>query len=147
MVRSDRRDTEGSWHHVVNRGLARRTLFEDRTDYRRFLAWIARASRRGLVEVHAYSLLPNHLHLLAEVIPAASVTPWLSSRRSMPARSTAAVAVTVPSSADDSIPARSSPRSIGGQSSVCNWGTAPFAHSPADPGGVRTRRSRAPGGA
>ena len=52
------------WHHVINRGLARRSVFEGRRDMRCFLACVARAVRRGEIEVHAYCLIPNHYHLL-----------------------------------------------------------------------------------
>ena len=45
MVRADRRDTPGSWHHVVNRGVARRSVFEDRADFRFFLPRLARVGR------------------------------------------------------------------------------------------------------
>lgn len=29
MARQSRQDLAGSWHHVVNRGIAKRPLFED----------------------------------------------------------------------------------------------------------------------
>ena len=32
MPRNPREDAPGTWHHVMNRGLARRTVFEDRAD-------------------------------------------------------------------------------------------------------------------
>jgi REP element-mobilizing transposase RayT len=45
------------------RGVSRRSLFETRADFRYFLALVARAVRRGEIEVHAYALLNNHVHL------------------------------------------------------------------------------------
>ena len=39
-------------------------VFEDRADYRRFLTLLVCATRRGQIEVVAYSLMPNHFHLL-----------------------------------------------------------------------------------
>jgi REP element-mobilizing transposase RayT len=48
----------------MNRGVARRTLFEDRRDVRFFLSCLARRVHAGDIEVHAYSLLTNHFHLL-----------------------------------------------------------------------------------
>jgi hypothetical protein len=39
-------------------------FFEGREDVRFFLAQLARAVRRGLIEVHAYVLLGTHFHLL-----------------------------------------------------------------------------------
>ena len=64
MAQRHRHDEPGSWHHVMNRGIARRTVFENRQDMRAFLAAIACEVRRGLIEVHAYSILPTHFHLL-----------------------------------------------------------------------------------
>jgi REP element-mobilizing transposase RayT len=64
MGRRPRADGPGTWHHVINRGIARRPLFETRSDARFFLARLVRQVRRGRVEVHAYSLLTTHFHLL-----------------------------------------------------------------------------------
>ena len=64
MPRLPRNDHPGSWHHVMNRGIARRTTFESRADVRMFLALLALEVRRGLLEVHAYAVLTTHVHLL-----------------------------------------------------------------------------------
>ena len=64
MARREREDEPGSFHHVFNRGLARRTVFESREDLRYFLSRLAREVRRGLIEVHAYTLVSTHFHLL-----------------------------------------------------------------------------------
>jgi len=64
MARRNRRDTPDSWHHVINRGIARRPLFEDRQDIRYFLSRLAREVRRGRIEIHAYCILTTHYHLL-----------------------------------------------------------------------------------
>jgi REP element-mobilizing transposase RayT len=48
----------------MNRAIGRRTAFESRADARRFLAEVARAVRRGEVEVHAYVVMSTHFHLL-----------------------------------------------------------------------------------
>ncbi len=48
----------------MNRGLARRTVFESREDFRMFLACMAQAVRRGGIEIHAYCLMSTHFHLL-----------------------------------------------------------------------------------
>ncbi|MBL8860282.1 MAG: transposase [Planctomycetes bacterium] len=52
------------WHHVMNRGVARRTLFESNRDIRMFLARIALEVRARRLEVHAYCILTTHFHLL-----------------------------------------------------------------------------------
>jgi REP element-mobilizing transposase RayT len=64
MPRRPRSDEPGAWHHVFNRGLARRTLFECDRDIRKFLALFARTVRAGRIEVHAYCVLTTHFHFL-----------------------------------------------------------------------------------
>ena len=64
MPRRPRLDRPGLLHHVMNRAISRRTAFETREDIRRFLALIACAVREGRIEVHAYSILSTHFHLL-----------------------------------------------------------------------------------
>ena len=64
MPRIARADWPGSWHHVMNRAIARRTLFERREDFRYFIAAVACAVRRGEIELHAFCLMGTHYHLL-----------------------------------------------------------------------------------
>jgi len=64
MVRRAREDRPGSWHHVINRGIAKRPLFENRDDIRYFLSRIAREVRARRIEVHAFSVLTSHFHFL-----------------------------------------------------------------------------------
>lgn len=64
MARRSRHDHSGSWHHVINRGLAKRPLFEDRVDIRFFLSRLAREVRRGRLELHSWCVLTTHFHLL-----------------------------------------------------------------------------------
>jgi hypothetical protein len=59
-----RGDSPGTWHHVLDRGLARRPIFETREDVRRLLALLACQARRGTIEVHSYSILTTHFHAL-----------------------------------------------------------------------------------
>lgn len=48
----------------MNRGLARRTVFETRADIRSFLSLVARAVRDRRIEVHAFSILSTHFHFI-----------------------------------------------------------------------------------
>jgi REP element-mobilizing transposase RayT len=64
MARRPREDGPDSWHHVINRGIAKRPLFEDEHDVRYFLSRLAREVRRGRLELHAWSILTTHFHLL-----------------------------------------------------------------------------------
>lgn len=75
------------WYHCYNRGVDKRRVFEDKKDYERFLQalYICNDSKRAhwddlrefshheillrdrsepLVDIVAYSLMPNHFHLL-----------------------------------------------------------------------------------
>lgn len=65
MPRRPREDEAGAMFHLMNRGIAKRPLFEDREDIRFFLACLARAVRGGLLEVHSWCVMTTHYHLLA----------------------------------------------------------------------------------
>jgi len=64
MARRPRMDGVDVWHHVMNRGIAKRTVFERPQDYRKFLACVAKQVHRGRIEVHAFSLMGTHFHML-----------------------------------------------------------------------------------
>jgi len=64
MARRPRRDAPNTWHHVINRGIAKRPLFETSDDIRFFLARLARQVRLNRIEVHAYCMMTTHFHLL-----------------------------------------------------------------------------------
>ena len=51
MPRRKRHDHPGCLHHVMNRGLARRTIFETRTDFRRFLSLLTCAVRAKRIDI------------------------------------------------------------------------------------------------
>jgi hypothetical protein len=60
MARRSRKDEPGRWHHVMNRAIARTTLFEDRTDVRYFLSRLAREVRAGRLKMRAWSGMTTH---------------------------------------------------------------------------------------
>ena len=64
MARRSRDDAPGAWFHVMNRGIARRTLFELWRDKELFLEHLGAACERGEIEVHAYTLMSTHFHML-----------------------------------------------------------------------------------
>lgn len=64
MGRRIRCDARGAWHHVMNRGIARRAIFEDATDIRYLMSRIAREVRSEALEVHAWCFMATHFHLL-----------------------------------------------------------------------------------
>lgn len=52
-------------HHVIQRGNNRQPIFLDEEDYFNFLKWMREAARLFKVAIHAFVLMPNHIHLLA----------------------------------------------------------------------------------
>lgn len=62
MARRTRMDFDGAWHHVMNRGVAHKEIFQSAED--RLESHVGLAVRRGEIEVHDYCLLSTHFHLL-----------------------------------------------------------------------------------
>ena len=48
----------------MQRGNNRQNCFRERSDYLRYLGYLANSARRYEVEIHAYVLMANHVHLL-----------------------------------------------------------------------------------
>jgi len=68
----------GVSHHVTQRGNRRQRTFFSEADYRFYLATLARVSRRWGVDVWAYCLMPNHVHLILMPSTADSLTRAVS---------------------------------------------------------------------
>ena len=64
MSRPLRIEYPGAWYHVMNRGRRKETVFINDSDYRLFLKVLEQSCMLYGIEVHAYSLLSNHYHLL-----------------------------------------------------------------------------------
>lgn len=64
MARLPRLTLPGLPHHVILRGNNRQPIFADDDDHRLMLALLQEAAQRHGVAVHAWVLMPNHLHLL-----------------------------------------------------------------------------------
>lgn len=65
MARQPRLAFAGHPHHIIQRGNNRQRIFHDAADCERFLALLSEVSRAHHLAVHAYVLMPNHVHLLA----------------------------------------------------------------------------------
>lgn len=64
MARLPRLTITGYPHHVILRGNNRQEIFRDQADYERMLELLFAHSRASKVDIHAYVLMGNHLHLL-----------------------------------------------------------------------------------
>jgi putative transposase len=67
MARLARVVVPGVAHHVTQRGNRRQATFFQEDDYRAYLDLLGEWCGRGGVEVWAYCLMPNHVHLI--VVP------------------------------------------------------------------------------
>jgi REP element-mobilizing transposase RayT len=64
MSRAIRIDYPGAWHHVMNRGAKKAPIFMIREDCQGFLDLMEQTIEKFKWELHAYSLMPNHFHVL-----------------------------------------------------------------------------------
>lgn len=99
---------EGGYYHVYNRGVEKRTIFEDAVDYKKFIAFLKfylveqalqdlqgptlkkdkvnlpPPSRRANnfaneIDLHAYCLMPNHFHLFVRQNGEYSISSFMQS--------------------------------------------------------------------
>jgi putative transposase len=64
MPRISRAVAVGYPHHITQRGNYRQTVFAVAEDYRRYLAWLAQYAGQNNLEIWAYCLMPNHVHIV-----------------------------------------------------------------------------------
>jgi len=65
MPRKSRVLAVGYPHHVTQRGNDRRVVFTDAADYARYQEWLGRYARKYNLDIWAYCLMPNHVHIVA----------------------------------------------------------------------------------
>jgi len=68
MARLHRVSPAGVPVHLIQRGNNRQACFASLEDYKAYINWLKEYSRKYSVEVHAWVLMTNHIHLLC--------TPW-----------------------------------------------------------------------
>ena len=64
MARGPRLDAPGSLHHVIVRGIERKEIFRDDRDREDFLERLGEIIRKEKASCFAWTLIPNHAHLL-----------------------------------------------------------------------------------
>jgi putative transposase len=65
MARIARVIAEGMPHHITQRGNRRQQTFFSDDDYRVYIELMAEWCEKHGVEIWAYCLMPNHIHLIA----------------------------------------------------------------------------------
>ncbi|NIQ38330.1 MAG: hypothetical protein GTN81_07055 [Proteobacteria bacterium] len=66
MPRLARLDAPGVLHHVIGRGIEKRKIFLNDADRNDFIDRIAGVAQAGAMAVYAWTLMPNHFHLLCK---------------------------------------------------------------------------------
>ena len=67
MSRPLRIEYPGAFYHITSRGNERKSIFRMKRDYERFLSYLESATERYGAQIHCFSLMPNHYHLLLEI--------------------------------------------------------------------------------
>jgi putative transposase len=65
MARQPRLVLPNQPHYIIQRGNDNQPIFRDDEDPQRFHDWLRESAKFYHVAIHAYVLMPNHLHLLA----------------------------------------------------------------------------------
>lgn len=79
MARLPRYVIPGIPQHIIQRGNNRQAIFVSEGDYTTYLAWLGESAQRYGLQIHAYVLMTNHVHLLATPTQADSVAKTLQS--------------------------------------------------------------------
>ncbi len=65
MARLPRLTAPGLAHHLIQRGNNRQAIFFDEVDCLRYLGDLSQLAAAHALAIHAYVLMPNHVHLVA----------------------------------------------------------------------------------
>lgn len=77
MPRRPRLELPGIPMHITQRGVNRAAIFVDDEDRGHYLALLRHELRRACVDLHAYVLMGNHVHLLASASEAGAISAAL----------------------------------------------------------------------
>jgi len=66
MARTARKKSETGIYHVILRGINKQLVFEEDSDYERFLTVLGEVKEISRFKLYAFCLMPNHIHLLME---------------------------------------------------------------------------------
>jgi REP-associated tyrosine transposase len=74
MPRVARSLIDNEIYHVLNRGNAKQTVFDNDTDYAEFIKLLSLAKAEHPISILGYSLMPNHFHLVVRPSRAESLS-------------------------------------------------------------------------
>ncbi len=64
-------------YHIITRGNQRQKVFMCEEDYEKYLHIVKKAKKKYRVNIYAYCLMPNHIHMLIEVDPVRSMSKFM----------------------------------------------------------------------
>lgn len=64
MPRKPREKSKTNIYHIMNRALNRQTLFDEESDYLKFLNILSETKKTNKFEIYAYCLMNNHYHII-----------------------------------------------------------------------------------
>ncbi len=77
MPRTARQLIDGHTYHVMNRSVGGHTLFKKEQDYRVFINLLRKGKEKYPIKIFAYCLMPNHYHLVVQLINADNLSRLL----------------------------------------------------------------------
>ena len=66
MSRQPRQESPSGFYHVMQRGVGKQIIFEEDFDYKVFLSYLSKLKDKYDVNIIAYCLMDNHVHLLLQ---------------------------------------------------------------------------------
>lgn len=78
-MRNIRLDSPSEYYHVMKRGAGKQMLFEDRSDYIFFLKQLEKCRGKHGLEIGAFCLMNNHIHLLIKASSAKELSRFMQS--------------------------------------------------------------------
>jgi len=68
MPREARAKLENSCYHIITRGNQKQTVFHENHDYEKFMGILLKYKKRYKFKVYSFCLMPNHVHLIIQVV-------------------------------------------------------------------------------
>lgn len=79
MARLPRYYIKNQPQHIIQRGINNQDIFREDDDYLNYYQWLQLAAEQHKLNIHAYIMMPNHVHLLASPGKENSISKTLQS--------------------------------------------------------------------